>query len=495
MPPIDHIARFAGTRVLVIGDLILDHYIRGEVTRTSPEAPVPIVAVRGEDWLPGGAANVAANLVALGARAELLGVVGDDEGGGQLGGLLEAHEGLRATLVRERGRPTTLKTRCMAQGQQMLRLDRETAAPVSAETRQRVIRAVNRLAPKCAGIIVSDYGKGLLVPEVLEAVFAAARAAGLAVVVDPKGRDYRRYRGASVITPNQKEASEESAIAVVDDSSAAEAARELRRSTQAAAVVITRGAAGISVFPRRGTARHIPTRARAVFDVTGAGDTVIATLGLALFCGADVAEAAYLGNAAAGIVVGLAGVATVSAERLRLECQEDQAGPPRKLVTAPELLHIVRSLRQNGRRLVFTNGFFDLLHHGHVRLLDQARELGDCLVVALNSDESTRRLKGAPRPILQGRERAELLSALPSVDYLVFFDEDTPVRLLEQLRPEVLVKGAPPGATIEDVVGHELVREYGGEVRLVPVSDGPRISALLERAQRPTSPPKRKAKM
>jgi len=477
-----YLDRFRDQRVLVVGDIILDHYIQGDVSRTSPEAPVPVLAVEREEWLPGGAANVAKNLTALGARADLVGLVGSDDAARKLKELLKADKLLRPRLVTERGRPTTLKTRCVSQGQQMLRFDHEVAGPVAITTEQAALERIEGCLEQCSGVIISDYGKGFLQPKFLQAVIGLVTARGLKVLVDPKGRDYTRYRGASLVTPNQKEASESTGVAIIDMKSVEEAARKLHRTIRGEAIVITRGGAGLSVFPRRGKPSHIPARAREVYDVTGAGDTVIASLGLGIFSGASFAEAGAIGNLAAGIVVGRAGVASVSLDTLRVACEEEEDHPRRKLVSAAELEQICRSLRQNGRKVIFTNGFFDVLHPGHVRLLSEARKLGHSLIVAVNSDASTRRLKGEPRPILKIGERVDIIAALPSVDYVTIFDGDTPEDLLARLRPDVLVKGGGVGAKKKDVVGAPFVESYGGEVRLIELKDMPRISTILERA-------------
>lgn len=484
----DIIDRFARQRVLVLGDVILDHYVRGSVSRTSPEAPVPILNVEEEEWLPGGAANVARNLVALGARVELMGLVGTDEPGRILRDRLAACPGLVPHLVEDPARPTILKTRCVAQGQQMLRLDRETVVPAGPALRAEAFSRAEALLAQVDGVILSDYGKGFLHPELIAQVIAAATRRGVRVLVDPKGRDYARYRGASVLTPNQKEAAEASGIAIADNDSAAQAAAVLQRTVEGEAVVITRGASGVSVFPASGAPHHLPARAREVFDVTGAGDTFISAMGLALFSGGTLPEAAELGNLGGGFVVGLAGVATISADELRhLATDGGGTGRRRKLLRADELEAVCRSHRQHGSRVVFTNGFFDLLHYGHIHLLEEARGMGDCLIVALNSDEATRRLKGEPRPILTADERAAILAALPFVDYLTIFEDDTPEALLRQLRPDILVKGhTADSGEGPAAVGQEIVQAYGGQVRFVDVAGHTSISALVARASHPS---------
>jgi D-beta-D-heptose 7-phosphate kinase/D-beta-D-heptose 1-phosphate adenosyltransferase len=482
--------QFSRQRILVIGDVILDHYVRGSVSRTSPEAPVPILAVEDEEWLPGGAANVASNLVTLGARVDLYGLIGDDEAGARLRTIFRETSRLQATLFTEPGRPTILKTRAVAQGQQMLRLDRERITPVLPTTAQRALAALAKglAAGRWSGIILSDYGKGFLEPFFLQQIIAAGHAAGVPIFVDPKGSDYARYRGVTVLTPNQKEASEASGIAIRDDATAAGAARRLQATVRAEAVVITRGAGGVSVFPRRGKPVHMPARAREVFDVTGAGDTFLSVLALARFSGAGWAEAAELGNLAAGIVVGMVGVATVSPEALRNAVETEGGETRRKVLTMTELEQVCRSLRSHGSKVVLTNGYFDLLHHGHIHLLREARGLGDALIVALNSDASTRRHKGEPRPILPYRERSEMLAAFPFVDYVVEFDEDTPEQLLQRLRPDVLVKGGPPGT---DVVGRSIVEAYGGNIRLIAPEQDYSITSILARTSTPKNSTKK----
>lgn len=488
----DLTAQFPRRRLLVLGDVILDHYVRGGVSRTSAEAPVPILAVEADEYLPGGAANVAMNAVAMGARVVLVGLAARDAAGNTLRRLVRATPRLTAHFIASAGVPTILKTRFMAQGQQMLRIDREVVRPLGAEALAETRRVVAPLLDDCDGVILSDYGKGFLTPELIAWVVAESAARGLRVVVDPKGSDYTRYRGASVLTPNQKEAQEAAGVAITDDASLVAAARRLQKMVRGEAVVITRGPAGVSVFPARGAARHLPARAREVFDVTGAGDSFIAAMGLALFSGGTLAESAELGNLAGGIAVGQVGVARVTRAALEAAARDDGSAEARKLRDVGELEDICRSLRHHGARIVFTNGFFDLLHHGHIRLLERARAMGDCLIVALNSDAGTRRLKGPGRPILTIEERAAILAALPFVDYITVFDEDTPERLLRALRPEVLVKGGREGDAIEDIVGHEIVGAYGGEVRYLQLAGEPSISDIIARARgdRPARPKK-----
>lgn len=463
---------------------MVDHYVRGTVSRTSPEAPVPILAIEEEEWLPGGAANVARNLVALGATAHLVGLVGEDVAGRRFAEQLAPNRRLHAHLLTDPVRPTVQKTRCVAQGQQMIRIDREVVTPIGPEMQERAAVLVEELLPSCRGVIISDYAKGFLTPEFIARIIAAAAEHGVPVAVDPKGVDFARYRGAALITPNQKEASESSHLPVRDDASAEQAAAAIQQLIQGEAVVVTRGAAGVTVRMTDGRTHHLRARAREVFDVTGAGDTFIAVVGLGLFAGAEVPLAAELGNLAAGISVGQAGVATVTPDALRHACAAEEGFvPASKRRSLQELEAICRSLRQKERRIVFTNGFFDLLHYGHVQLLQEARKLGDTLIVAVNSDASTRRLKGAPRPILKLEERLDVLAALPAVDHLIVFDDDTPLELLRALRPDVLVKGGAADQSPEGVIGRDVVEGYGGEVRLLWFRDQPSISGILERTR------------
>lgn len=479
--PLTRIVReFPRRRVLVVGDLILDHYIHGIVTRVSPEAPVPVLLVDHEEYLPGGAANVARNLADLGARVEIFGLCGNDDNGRILLDLLKRADRIRPVLLKDPQRPTIVKTRCMTQGQQMLRLDREVATELSDALAERLLAGLAKSMPKVDGVILSDYGKGLLTNGTIASVMSLAADHGKPVFVDPKGYDYRRYRGATVLTPNLREAQEASGVRISDDASLAEAARVLHRHVRGESIVITLGPRGVAVFPRRGKPFQEPAVAREVYDVTGAGDTFISVSALSRLCGASHREAVQLGNAAAGIVVGRVGVATVEPQELL-----DAIAPPTsasKLATADALLPIIERHRRAGRRVVFTNGFFDLLHAGHIRLLEAAHGMGDVLVVALNSDESIQRLKGAPRPILNIAERLELLGSLPFVDHLLVFDEDTPEKILRLLRPDVLVKGGPSPSDTSHVVGREIVEAFGGEIRVVPVENGVSISALVHRA-------------
>lgn len=464
--------------ILVIGDLMLDEYLWGHVERISPEAPVQVVDVADEEIRLGGAGNVIRNLVELGCRVSAAGVVGKDDDGELLGKMLEtAGVDCRALQV-VADRRTGRKTRVLSNSQQMLRIDRESREEISPDVEAGLLETVLPLIPRQRVVLVSDYGKGVLTERVLRDVLAAGRAAGVPVLVDPKGADFLRYRGAFLLTPNRREAGLAAGIPVEDEASAHAAGRALMAQCSLQALVLTRSEEGMSVFLEDGSVTPMPTRARDVYDVSGAGDTVLVFVGLGVATGLSVIEAAALANAAAGIVVGKVGTSTVSAADL-LTAAGDDSGLNRKIRPAAELAAILADRRRQGQTIVFTNGCFDLLHVGHVRYLQQARKLGDLLVLGLNSDASIRRLKGPKRPLIGADERAHLLAALDCVDFVVMFDEDTPLALIESLRPDILVKGSD--YTPEEVVGREFVESQGGRVELIRVVDGKSTSNLIEK--------------
>ena len=472
-------ARANDIRALVVGDLMLDEYLWGKAERISPEAPVQVVEVQREELRLGGAGNVVNNLVALGCCVAACSVIGDDENG-QL--LLEnfAAQGVDiAGVFVDPSRRTSKKTRVLASNQQIVRIDRETRDAVAAGSESRLVEFIGRVAPSCDVILVSDYLKGVLTAEVLAAIFAAGQSAGIPVVVDPKGSDYVKYRGATVLTPNRREAEAATGIAICDGESLGRAAKDLLERVELAALLITRSEQGMSIFQADGAAEHIPTVAREVFDVTGAGDTVLAMLGLALASGHGVVESARLANAAAGIAVGKVGTSTVTPEEVIAEVGRSHPDSDAKIKNLDVLCRVVAGARERRKRIVFTNGCFDLIHVGHVKYLQKARSFGDLLILGLNSDASVRRLKGEKRPLIGEAERAHLLAALDCVDYVVIFDEDTPLNLIEAIRPDVLVKGGD--YTREGVVGHDLVESYGGKVELVQFVDNRSTSGIIEK--------------
>lgn len=463
--------------LLVVGDFMIDRYVWGDVSRISPEAPIQVLRVLREESRLGGAANVVKNVVALSARAVPCGVVGRDAAGRQVRGMLARISETTEGVMEDPSRPTIEKTRMIAHAQQVLRVDREKPEPLPPPLEARLVRFVRRWAPRVDGVLLSDYGKGLLTPAVLRAAIDAARRAGTFVLVDPKGRDYARYRGATALTPNRAEAQEGTGLPLAGRADIARAARLLKRRLDLKAVFVTLGAEGIGLLDGRGRLEILPARAKAVYDVTGAGDTVLATLGVALALGADWRTGAILANHAAGIVVGKVGSATATREEVLSVLGEADHHP--KVLPLAKLLPALAEERRRGRKIVFTNGCFDLLHVGHVRLLEQARSAGDVLVLGLNSDASVRANKGDARPVVGQQDRAAVLAALSCVDYVTFFDDPTPARLIRRLRPDVLVKGDDWRG--KGVVGRSFVESYGGRVEFVRLVPGHSTTGLIAR--------------
>jgi D-beta-D-heptose 7-phosphate kinase/D-beta-D-heptose 1-phosphate adenosyltransferase len=467
--------RCSGLNVWVIGDLMLDEYVLGAVDRISPEAPVQVVRVRDTEQRLGGAANVARQAATLGARVRLGGVVGADAAGEDVQRLCrEANFDADAVLVRS-GCRTTRKLRILGHNQQLLRLDWEdVSACVPDEAAQMIARLAS--GPRPDAIILSDYAKGVLTRDVIDAV---TRLKGTApVVVDPKTRDFAHYRGATIITPNLKEleAAAGNRFEPNDVTAIAAAARALAQAAGVEAIVVTLGDHGMLAVPASGAEVAVPAIRRAVYDVTGAGDTAVAVLALALAGRASLLEAVKVANAAAGVSVGQVGAVAVDASSIR---DALAAHPDSKVLSRSELAVRAASWRLAGKRIVFTNGCFDLLHAGHLSLLSGAAAQGDVLVLAINSDASVRRLKGPERPLVSEAERAALLAALSVVDAVTIFEEDTPLEALQAVRPHVLVKGQDYRP--EQVVGREFVESIGGRVALIPLIPDKSTSALVER--------------
>jgi D-beta-D-heptose 7-phosphate kinase/D-beta-D-heptose 1-phosphate adenosyltransferase len=470
--------RARGARVLVVGDVMLDEYIWGSVERVSPEAPVQVLEWASHHDGLGGAANVAQNLVAMGCEVWLAGVVGDDSKGARLRALA-ASQGIHDDLLVDSVRPTTSKLRVMAGSQQMLRIDHEQRGRMGDELQQALIDRVASRIDGVDGIVCSDYGKGVLTREVLAAARRHAQQHGKMVLADPKGSDYTRYLGFDVVTPNRRELETAAGTTASSDAEIVHAGTKVLNEIRGAALLVTRGRDGMTLLRSERPAVHIPATAREVYDVTGAGDTVIAVFAMALFRGVDMEAAAQLANTAAGLEVAKIGAAPISYRELMTELEGGPHYEGTKILDLPSLQRVVSRARGQGRRVVFTNGCFDILHVGHIQLLRRARALGDLLVVGINTDESVRGLKGETRPLIGQNERAHVLAALDAVDYVALFAEDTPLKLIEALRPDVLVKGGD--YSLEGVVGRDLVESYGGRVELVPMVEGFSTTDLVRR--------------
>lgn len=462
---------FRGKRVLVVGDVMLDRYWLGPTERISPEAPVPVVHVGEVEERAGGAGNVAVNLAALGIEVMLLGVRGNDEAGERLMSLL-AGDGIDARLLASDAAPTITKLRVMSRSQQLIRLDFEQ--PYTHTDGDALQAAFRKAVTTCDLVILSDYGKGTLADP--QALIARAKSAGVPVVVDPKGADFQRYRGAALLTPNRAEF-ERIAGACSDEPTLVRRAREMLASLELSSLLITLGERGMLLVSADGDPLWLAAEAREVFDVTGAGDTVIAVMAAGLVAGLVPGQAAQLANTAAGLVVAKRGTASVSESELRLAAHR-RGIPGSGIVSAEQLGKLMREARKAGQRVVMTNGCFDILHAGHVAYLAEARSLGDRLVVAVNDDASVRKLKGAPRPLNTLADRMAVLAGLSAVDWVVAFSGDTPAELICALLPDMLVKGGDYEA--QDVAGGECVLSNGGEVRILPLRAGRSTSRIVD---------------
>lgn len=471
--------RAEGTKILVVGDLIFDEFVWGKVNKISPEAPVQVLDWQSSHTAPGGAANVAYNLATLGADVTLVGVVGQDDQGLALKNKLRAIGIDTLGVIADPSRPTTHKVRFIAHAQQILRMDREQRQDVERSLAELIGQAVREAIPHVEGIIMSDYLKGVLSDNIMKLVVAEARERGKRVIVDPKGRMYERYRGVHILTPNLAELEEATGIMIKNENDVKSAAGMLFEQVGCENILVTRGKEGMSLLHPDGSSVHIPTQAKEVFDVTGAGDTAVAVFGLGVFAGAPLEKAARLANVGAGIVVGKVGTSVATRDEIVEYLEEGYFYSARKIVQLEEASKVVRHVRGLGRTIVFTNGCFDLLHAGHIMLLHKARSFGDLLILGLNSDESVRELKGPQRPIIEQEERAKIIASLDCVDYVVLFDELTPERLIRELVPDILVKGGD--YTSEEVVGRDIVEEAGGRVELVQLVEGWSTSDIVQR--------------
>jgi D-beta-D-heptose 7-phosphate kinase/D-beta-D-heptose 1-phosphate adenosyltransferase len=470
--------KMAGHRIMVVGDVMLDRYVYGQVERISPEAPIPVLRTQREAMTLGGAGNVARNIVALGGEVDFIGIIGQDPAGYDVMRQIDTLPAIHPYLLTDSKRATTVKTRYVANGQQLLRADQEVTHAISADTELDILRRVEGAMDGCGVIILSDYAKGVLSPHVVASIIALAKAKKIIVLIDPKGRDFSTYKGATLLTPNRKELSEVSGSAIRNVQDAEKAARNLVATHNLDGVLAKLGSDGVCLVMRDKDAQHFHATAKEVFDVSGAGDSVLAALALALAGGLSYPDAAAISNMAGSIVVGKIGTATVSRDELAQELMSDAARQgEEKIFDLTRASEQAERWRHQGLKIGFTNGCFDLLHPGHISLLRQAKAGCDKLIVGLNSDASIKRLKGDSRPVQTEMSRAAVLASLSDVDLVVVFAEDTPIELIKGTRPAVLVKGAD--YSVDQVVGGDLVKSWGGEVVLAKLVDGFSTTATI----------------
>src|ERR1700754_458349 len=471
--------------VLCIGDLMLDEFVYGEVSRISPEAPAPVIAVQRSETNIGGSGNVARNVASLGARCIFVGLIGEDDAGKTLKAALARENLVESVLIPDPARPTTRKVRFVSEhfSTHMLRADWEKASPAAADIEQKLIDAILPLLSRADIVLLSDYAKGVLTARVIRNVIDAAKKLGKRVIVDPKSANFAIYRGATLLTPNRREFAEATRSRADSDSSIAEAAQDAMYLADCEAMLVTQSEHGMTLVARTGEAIHVPAHPVKVRDVSGAGDTVVAALALALAAGADWETVWRIANAAAAVAVSKKGTAIVTAAEMRRKIlPHAYLAAEEKIVTSSgDLAAHLADWRKQGLRVGFTNGCFDILHPGHVKVLTAARGACDRLIVGLNSDASVKRLKGEGRPVQNEISRAEVLAALEAVDLVVLFEEDTPIKLITEIKPNVLVNGGD--YTRETVVGHEIVEAHGGVVMLVDVLHGHSTTSLVNRAR------------
>ena len=464
-------------RLLVVGDLMIDHYLWGSCERISPEAPVQVVNVKSESSVLGGAGNVINNLRALGSQVDVISVVGGCEISNELKTLLKNISVSTQHLITQKDRITSKKSRIIASQQQVVRYDRESSDEISTESQKQILESFTSIIANYDGVLLSDYGKGVLTPSLTQSLIAVANKAGKKVMVDPKGLDYSKYKGAYLLTPNKKEASEATQIIIKDDESLTQAITQLKTQCNLDISLITLSEQGVAIYDDE--LRTHPTVAREVYDVTGAGDTVLASLGFALACGVDIDDAVEFSNLAAGVVVGKIGSATATLnEIIEYESSLNKSTSDEHIKTLGEITTLSEELKSRGKKIIFTNGCFDILHAGHVRYLETAKSYGDVLILGLNSDRSVTALKGEGRPINTQLDRAYILAALEAVDYVVVFDDDTPYDLIKTIKPHTLVKGG-------DYKGKEVIgQDIADELKLVQFVDGKSTTRTIEKIQK-----------
>lgn len=462
--------------ILVIGDLMIDHYLWGSCDRISPEAPVQVVNVKKESSVLGGAGNVINNLVTLGSVVDVISVIGNDSVANELKSLLEKIDVPTSNLVVENNRKTSKKSRLIASQQQVLRYDMESIDDINENSHKQIIQTLEKNIDKYSSIILSDYGKGVLTTNLTKEIIKIANKNSIKVLVDPKGKDYSKYKGSYTLTPNKKEAMEATNIDIKDESSLIEALKSLKTQCELEVSLITLSEQGIAIFDDELTIK--PTVAREVYDVTGAGDTVIASIAFALGNNLDIKDSIYFANLAAGVVVGKIGSATTTLDEIyEYEYSLHKSNSTSHIKTFDEIKTLSSKLHSQGKKIVFTNGCFDILHVGHVKYLEVAKSYGDVLILGLNADSSVRKLKGPTRPINTQDDRAYILASLESVDYVVIFEEETPYELIKLIKPHVLVKGG-------DYEGKEVVgQDIADELKLVQFVDGKSTTNTIKRIQ------------
>jgi len=471
-----NILKEAQPNILVVGDLMIDHYLWGSCERISPEAPVQVVDIAKETTVLGGAGNVVNNLKALGANVAVAGVIGDDSNGEELRAMLHAIDVDESKLIIQDGRKTSKKSRVIAVSQQILRYDKESKEDISSDSVCTIVDNLCKHIKSYDAVILSDYGKGVLTEELCQDIITLARNNAVRVLVDPKGSDFSKYRGATLLTPNKKEAQLATGIEIVNEESLKDALLKLKSECDLEISLITLSEDGIAIYEEK--LKRFPTVAKEVFDVTGAGDTVIASIAYALSAGKDIDETAKFANLAAGVVVGKIGSATVTIDEIEeYEASLHKSTSDAHIKTFDEIKAIVERYKKQGKKVVFTNGCFDILHVGHVKYLQIAKSFGDVLIVGLNSDASVSRLKGPTRPVNVAEDRAYLLAALEAVDFVVPFEDDTPYKLIKMIAPDVLVKGG-------DYEGKAVVgTEFARELKLVDFVDGKSTTKTIEKIQ------------
>jgi D-beta-D-heptose 7-phosphate kinase/D-beta-D-heptose 1-phosphate adenosyltransferase len=463
------ISRFDHCHLLVVGDLMIDEYVWGEVDRISPEAPVQVVSVKNQEYTLGGSGNVVNNLVALGAKVSVLGVAGTGMDSKLLLNRLDDLGVDTQGVIRESSRPTTKKTRIIADHQQMLRIDRETNKEIADSTFKSLTKLAEKIIPAVDLVLISDYGKGLISPTLIADLIKISKHHGKLTIADPKGLDFTKYSGVSLLTPNSKEAALASGVEIADNKNIAAAGKILLEKSGIEKLLITCGKDGMVLFEPGSKPFKIGTKARDVYDVSGAGDTVMAVLGLGMAAGLPLKKAITLANTAAGIVVGKVGTATVSKSELLQALEQTSKEKVSKYKSLTEISQICRRLKKDRKRIVLTNGCFDLLHVGHIQLFAASKKLGDVMVVAIDDDDSVKLLKGAGRPVINAGERVRILSALDSVDYVVVFATNELGNVIESIRPDVLTKGIDYEST--EIIGREIVESYGGRIERIPITD------------------------